>query len=177
MKNDKEIKELLNKLSDATTEPLPPALAEDIKRQIPHRLSLHRAGIDTINIIIHLKINKLAAAAAIIITIIFCATFLSGRDSTGGVIKDGMMFIKYWATADTANVSAIKSRYDRLLGRGEDVVWYGDRTATKDSSAVLMQRRLPDGNYEIMFADGREKQVTAEELIPILSGMLQKKAK
>ena len=177
MKNDKEIKELLKKLSDATTEPVHPALAEDIKRQIPHRLSLHRAGMDTINIIIHLKINKLAAAAAIIITIIFCATFLSGRDSTGGVIRDGMMFIKYWATADTANVSAIKSRYDRLLGRGEDVVWYGDRTTTKDNSAVLMQRRLPDGKYEIMFADGREKQVTAEELIPILSGMLQKKAK
>ncbi len=177
MKNDKEIKELLNILSDATTEPVHPALGEDIKRQIPHRLSLHRAGMDTINIIIHLKINKLAAAAAIIITIIFCATFLSGRDSTGGVIKDGMMFIKYWATADAANVSAIKSRYDRLLGRGEDVVWYGDRITTKDSSAVLMQRRLPDGKYVIMFADGREKQVTAEELIPILSGMLQKKAK
>jgi len=40
-----------------------------------------------------------------------------------------------------------------------------------------MQRKLPDGKYEIMFADGREKQVTAEELIPLLSRMLQNKAK
>ncbi|MCP4256693.1 MAG: hypothetical protein GY774_04100 [Planctomycetes bacterium] len=177
MKNDKEIKELLNKLSAATTEPVPPALGEDIKRQIPHRFSPHWVGRDTISIIVHLKINKLAAAAAIIITIIFCATFLDGRDSTGGVLQDSVLFIKHWATADTAGISAMKLRYDRLLGRGEDVVWYGDHFTTKDSSALLMQRKLQDGKYEVMFADGREKQVTAEELIPLLSRMLQKKAK
>ena len=177
MRDEKDIKELLNKLSDATTEPVPPALGEDIKRQIPHRLSHHRVGMDTINIIIHLRINKLTAAAAIIITIVICATFLGGRDSTGGVLQDSMMFIKYWATADTAGISAIKSRYDRLRGRGEDVVWYGDRITSKDSSIVLMQRKLPDGKYEVMFVDGHQKQVTAEELIPILSRMLQKKAK
>ena len=67
MKNDKEIKELLNQLTVATTEPVPPALGENIKRQIPHRLSPHWVGRDTISIIVHLKINKLAAAAAIII--------------------------------------------------------------------------------------------------------------
>ena len=177
MTKEQGLKELLNKLSDATTEPVPPALGEDIKRQIPLRLSPHRVGMDTINIIIHLRINKLAAAAAIIITIVICATVLGGRDSTGGVLQDSMLFIKHWATADTAGISAVKSRYDRLLGRGEDVVWYGDRITTKDSSAVLMQRKLPDGKYEVMFVDGREKQVTAEELIPILSRMLQKKAK
>jgi len=177
MRKEQELKELLIKLSDATTEPVPSALGEDIKRQIPHRLSHHRAGMDTINIIIHLKINKLTAAAAIIITIIFCATFLDGRDSTGGVLQDSMLFIKYWATADTANISAVKSRYDRLLDRGEDVVWYGDWINTKDTSTVLMQRKLPDGRYEVMFVDGHEKQVTAEELIPLLTKMLQKKAK
>lgn len=177
MTKEQELKELLNKLSDATAEPVPPALGEKIKRQIPHRLSHHRVGMDTINIIIHLKINKLTAAAAIIITIIICGAFLGGRDSTGGVLQDSMLFIKYWATADTSSMTAIKSRYDRLLGRGEDVVWYGDRITTKDNYTVLMQRKLPDGNYEIMFVDGREKQVTAEELIPILSRMLQKKAK
>lgn len=177
MKNDKEIKELLNKLSDATIEPVPPALAEDIKRQIPHRLSHHWVGRDTINIIIHLKINKLAAAAAIIITIVICATVLGGRDSTGGVIRDGVLFIKHWARAENADISAIKTRYDRLLDRGEDVVWYGDRLITKDSSTVLLQRKLPEGRYVVMFADGREKEVTSEELITLLSRMLQNKTK
>jgi hypothetical protein len=177
MRDEKDINELLNKLSDATVEPVPPTLAEKIKRQIPHRLSPHWVGRDTVSIIIHLKINKLAAAATIIITILICATVLDGRDSRGGVIKDSMLFIKHWATADTTGISAIKSRYDRLLGRGEDVVWYGDRITHKDSSTVLLQRKLPDGNYEIMFADGHEKQVTSEELIQILSRMLQKKTK
>ncbi len=178
MRKEQDLKELLNQLSDATTEPVPLALGEDIKRQIPHKLSHHRAGMDTINIMIHLRINKLAAAVAIIITIIFCATFLGGANSTGGgVLQDSMLFIKYWATAETANISAVKSRYDRLLGRGEDVVWYGDRITIKDSSTVLMQRKLPDGMYEVMFIDGHEKQVTAEELIPLLTKMLQKKPK
>ena len=177
MRDEKDIKILLNKLSDATMETAPPSLAEDIKRQIPHRLSPHWVGRDTINIIIHLKINKLAAAAAIIITIVICATILGGRDSNGGVLKDSVLFIKHWATTDTTGISAVKSRYDRLLGRGEDVVWYGDKITTKDRSAVLMQRKLQDGTYEVMFTDGHEKQVTAEELIPLLSRMLQKKAK
>ncbi|MBN1806633.1 MAG: hypothetical protein JW837_15395 [Sedimentisphaerales bacterium] len=177
MKNDKDIKELLNKLTDATTEPVPHTLAEDIKRQIPSSFPHHKMRKDTINIIIHLRISKLAAAAAIIITIIICGTFLGGRDSSNGVIQDGMLFIKHWARAGYTDISAIKSRYDRLLDRGEDVVWYGEQITSKDRSTVLIQRKLPDGNYEIMFADGREKQVTAEELIPILSRMLQKKAK
>ena len=177
MRDEKDIKELLNKLSGATTEQVPPTLVEHIKRQIPHRLSPHWVGRDTINIIIHLKINKLAAAAAIIITIIICATVLGGRDSTGGVIQDGILFIKHWATADTTGISAVKLRYDRLLGRGEDVVWYGDYITTKNSSTVLMQRKLSDGKYEVVFADGHEKQVSAEELIQLLSRTLQKKAK
>jgi hypothetical protein len=177
MRDEKDIKELLNTLSETTTEPAPPSLAEDIKRQIPHRLSPHWVTRDTINIIIHLKINKLAAAAAIIITIIICATVLGGRDSSGGVLQDSVLFIKHWATADTTGISAVKSRYDRLLGRGEDVVWYGDHVTTRNSSTVLMHRSLPDGNYEVMFADGHEKQVTSEELIQLLSRMLQKKAK
>ena len=178
MRREEELKELLNKLPDVTTEPIPDGLGEDIKRQIPHKLSTHRVGIDTINIIIDFRINKLAAAAAIIITIVFCATFLGGRDSTGGsVLQDSMLLIKYWGAANGINISAGRSKYEHLLNRGEDVVWYGDRLDPKDRGAVLMQRKLPDSKYEVMFADGREKQVTAEELIPLLTRMLQKKTK
>ena len=66
-----EIDVLLNKLADKTQESVHPELSEDIKHQIPHRLLTHRGGLDTIKIIIDLRINKLTAAAAIIITIIF----------------------------------------------------------------------------------------------------------
>ncbi len=160
------------------TEPVPQRLGEDIKRQIPHRLSPHRVGMDTINIIIDFRINKLAAAAAIIITIIFCATFLGGRDSTGGsVLQDSMLLIKYWGAADAGNISAGRSKYEHLLSRGEEVVWYGDWLNPKDSNAVLLQRRLADGIYEVTFVDGHEKQVDSEELIKLLARMLQKKTK
>ncbi|MFZ2146677.1 MAG: hypothetical protein WAV28_05595 [Sedimentisphaerales bacterium] len=178
MGKEEELKDLLNKLPDATTEPVRPGLAGDIKRQIPHRLSPHRVGIDTINIIIDLRINKLTAAAAIIITIVFCATFLGGRDSTGGgVLQDSMLLIKYLGAADKSDISAGRSKYEHLLQRGEDVVWYGDQLDPKDSGAVLMQRSLADGTYEVMFIDGHEKQVTPEELIQLLTKMLQKKTK
>jgi len=173
-----ELKELLNKLPVAMTEPVRPGLADDIKRQIPQKLLPHRCGINTINIIIDFRINKLAAAAAIIITIIFCATFLGGRDSTGGsVLQDSMLLIKYLGAADASAISAGRSKYEHLLERGEDVVWYGDRLSPKDSNDVLMQRKLDYGTYEVMFIDGREKQVTTEELLQLLTRMLQKKAK
>ena len=178
MRKEEELKELLNKLPDATTEPVSNGLGEDIKRQIPHKLSTHWGGINTINIIIDFRINKLAAAAAIIMTIVFCATFLGGRDSTGGsVLKDSMLLIKYWGASNGIDLSIGRSKYERFLQHGEDVVWYGDWLDPKDSGAVLMQRKLPDGKYEVMFVDGREKQVNAQELIPLLTRMLQMKTK
>lgn len=178
MGKEEELKGLLNKLPNATTEPVRPGLGEDIKRQIPHRLLPHRGGLDTINIIIDLRINKLAAAAAIIITIVFCATFLGGRDSTGGsVLQDSMLLIKYWGAADASNISAGRAKYEHLLSRGEDVLWYGDWLSPKDSNAVLMQRKLADGKYEVMFVNGREREVNAEDLIKLLTEMLQKKTK
>jgi hypothetical protein len=178
MKKEEELKELLNELAQKTTEPVRPGLAADIKHQIPYRLLHHRGGIDTINIIIDLRINKLAAAAAIIMTIIFCAAFLGGRDSTGGnVLKDSMLLIKYWGGVAENSVSTGRLKYEHLLDRGEDVVWYGDLLNPKDRNAVLMQRKLPDGKYEVMFVNGHQKQVTADELIKLLSEMLHKNNK
>jgi len=178
MPKEEELKELLNKLPDVTTEFVQPRLAEDIKHQIPHRLSPHRVGMDTINIIIDFRINKLAAAAAIIITIIFCATFLGGRDSAGGsVLQDSVLLIKYWGASVESDISAGRSKYELLLGCGEDVVWYGDSLDTKDRNAVLMQRKLADGQYEVTFVDGNEKQVNAEELVKLLTKMLKKGVK
>jgi hypothetical protein len=178
MKNEEELKKLLNELAHKSTEPVRPGLGQDIKRQIPHRLLHHRAGIDTINIIIDLRINKLAAAAAIIMTIIFCATFLGDREPDGGnVLKDSMLLIKYWGGGGKSNISTCRLKYEHLFERGEDVVWYGDLLNPKDRNAVLMQRKLPDGKYEVIFIDGREKKITANELVRLLSEMLQKKPK
>lgn len=176
-----KLKQLLKELAKRVREPVRPGLGEDIKHQIPTRLLRHRGGWDTINIIIDLRMSKSVAAAVIVITMILLANFLGSRDSTGGdIFQDSMLLIKYvggWTDADRINVSAGRSKYEHLLGLGEEVAWYGDDIDLQDSDAVLMQRKLSEGKYEVMLVDGRERQVSSEELIKLLTQMLQKKTK
>ena len=180
MGNEK-LKKLLNEVAEQAAEPVRPGLSEDIKHQIPHRLLRHKGGWNTINIIIDLRMSKLTAAAVIVITMILLASFFGSRDSMGdGIFRDSMLLIKYWSRgrgAYSSVVSAGRSKYEHLLNRGEDVAWYGDSIDPKDNNAVLMQRKLPDGKYGVTFVDGRERQVNAEELIKLLTRMLQKKTK
>jgi len=177
---EERLEKLLSELADATAEPVHPDLAEDIKHRIPRRLMHHRGGVDTINIMIDLRINKLAAAAAIIITMILCATFLGGRDSTSeGIIQDSRLLVKYFLGGESAgrsDVLAVKSRYEYLVQKGKDAVYYGDSIAG-DSDAVWMQWKLANGKYRLIFGDLREAEVSADELIKLQARMLQKKTK
>jgi len=178
--NEEKLEKLLNELADVT-EPVPPHLAEKIKHQIPQQLSPHRGGLDTVNIIIDLRISKLAAAAAIIVTMILCANFLGGRSPAGdGIYQGGKLLIKYCLGgigADRSNVLIAKSRYEYLAQRVKDVVYYGDSVDPQDSNVVLIQWKLSDGEYRVVFGDLREKTVSAEELIRLQAQMLQKRAR
>jgi hypothetical protein len=176
MKEEK-LEKLLNELAEKTTEIVRPGLAEEIKDNIPQPLCHHRRGMDTINIIIDLRINKLAAAASIIITMILLANLLDGRAPTGeGIYQDGKMLVKYLlGAAAEKNTVAVRSRYERLLQKGEDVVYYGDSIDAQDSDAILMHWKLSDDKYNVIFADFREEIVTAEQLIQLQGQMLQKK--
>jgi hypothetical protein len=175
---EERIKELLNELGRRVTEPVRPGLGEEIKQEIPRRIVRHRIGWDTVNIIIDLRLSKSVAAAAIIITMILLLNLFGGRDAaSGGVFQDSMLLIKYWGGAVEDEVSAARSKYEHLLDRGEDVIWYGDRIDPKDTKAVLIQQKLPDGKYAVTFVDGRETEVNSEELIKLLTRMVQKKAK
>ncbi len=177
---EENLKKLLNELADATAEAVPPHLAEDIKHQIPQQLSPHRGGVDTVNVIIDLKISKLAAAAAIIITMILCANFFGGRSQAGdGIYQNGKLLVKYCLgdiDGSRSDLSAAKSRYEYLAQRVEDVVYYGDSIDPEDSNAVLIQWKLSDGEYRVVFGDLREKTVSAEELIKLQARMLQKRS-
>lgn len=178
MKEEK-LGKLLNELADATTEPVRPHLAEDIKHQIPQQLSPHRGGLDTVNIIIDLRISKLAAAAAIILTMILFATFFGGRSQGGdGIYNSGKLLIEYCIEgirADRSNIMAAKLRYEHLAQQGKDIVFYGDSVDPRDSNAVLIQWKLANGKYKVVFGDLREETVSAEELIRLQGRMLQKK--
>jgi hypothetical protein len=178
---EEKLEKLLNELADATAEPVHPYLAEDIKHQIPQQLSPHKGGMDTVNIIIDLRISKLAAAAAIIVTMILFANFFGGQSpADGGIYQNGKLLIKYCLGgigADRSNVLTAKSRYEYFAQRVKDVVYYGDSVDPQDSNAVLIQWKLSDGQYKVIFGDLREKTVSAEELIRLQARMLQKKAK
>jgi hypothetical protein len=180
MKEEK-IEKLLNELADATAERAPSYLAEDIKHQIPQQLSPHRGGMNTVNIIIDLRISKLAAAAAIIVTMILFANFFGGPSQGGdGIYQNGKLLIKYCLGgigADRSNVLAAKSKYEYLAQTGKDVVYYGDSADPQDSNAVLIQWKLSEGEYRVVFGDLREETVSAEELIRLQARMLQKRVK
>jgi len=178
---DEKLEKSLNELAEAATQPVHPHLAADIKHQIPQQLSPHRGGMDAVNIIIDLRIGKLAAAVAIIVTMILFANLLRSRSPEGvGIVQDCKLLIRYCLGdiyTRRSNVLAAKSGYEHLAQRVEDVVYYGDSIDTVDSNTVLIQWRLPDGQYKVVFGDLREKTVTAEELIKLQARMLQEKAK
>jgi len=171
---DRKVHELLTELGRRLPDPVRPGLGEEIKQHIPHRLSRHKIRWDTVNIIIDLRLSKSVAAAAIIIAMILLLNLLGGRDSSvRGLVQDSVLLVKYWGRED---ISAVRSKYEYMLHRGEYVKWYGDAIDTKDSRAVLMQQRLPDGRYIITFVDGGEKEVDSGELVELLAQMLQEKA-
>lgn len=179
MKEEK-IEKMLNELADATAQPVRDGLAEEIKNRIPHRLIPHRGGLDTINIIVDLRISKLTAAAAIIMTIILCANFFGERDQAGGgVFHNSMLLVRHLCGWEGGGDDLFigRSKYERLLEQGERVEWYGDSVDLQDGNAVLMHWQLPDGRYGVFFVDGNEAVVNAEQLIELLTRMLRKETR
>ena len=175
MKPDK-IEQLLNELGSRTAEPVRSGLNEEIKQRIPHRLTRHKIGWDTVNIIIDLRLNKSVAAAVIIISVLLLLNLYGRRDATsGGFFQDSKLLIKYLGTGGKADIKAVKDKYELLLGRGEDVTWYGDWVDPADSNSVLIKQNLPTGKYMITFVDGREVEVDSRQLVELLSRTMQKK--
>lgn len=170
------IERLLNELGPKTAEPVRPTLGEEIKQRIPHRLTRHKIGWDTVNIIIDLRLNRSVAAAVIIISVLLLLNLYGRRDAAGGgIVQDGMLLLRYLGTGGKADLAAGKAKYELLLGRGEDVAWYGHWIDPADSNAVLMQQKLPAGKYVVTFVDGREAEVDSVQLVELLSRTMQKK--
>jgi hypothetical protein len=173
---EENVERLLNELAEGAAESPRPGLAQDIRNRIPHRLIPHRDGLDTINVLIDLRINKLTAAAAIIITIVLCANFFGGRDWT----EDGMHLIRHSLgriSAARSDSLAGGSKYLGFVETGKDITYYGDSIDPKDGEAILAHWQLPNGQYRVVFADFSTKIVSAEEVVKLQSRMLKKKTK
>jgi len=176
---EENIEKLLTKLANNTIENTRPDLAEEIKQNIPKKFGLHKNPLGTINIIIDLRVNKLAAAAAIIITMFLFANFFAASNSqTDGLYNEGRMLIKYCLgrTNKTENIklSVMPILYEDLRQKGKDVIYYGSSIDTQDSNAVLMQWKIGDGQYKVIFPDLSTRTVNAEELIDLLAKMIEK---
>lgn len=177
---EEKLKKLMNELAERTTESVRPGLAEDIKHRIPQKLTpSHRIGTDTVNIIIDLRVSKLAAAAVIIATMILFAVFFGSRDSVGdGIYQDGKLLVKYCLGGENTDrsdiLAGISKFYEYLLHKGKDVVYYGDSIDPDNSDALLLRWKLSEGKYKVIFGDLSAKTVTAEELIELQAQMLRK---
>lgn len=174
---EKRLKEALNELADFTKEPVRPELGQAIKHNIPQTFSPHKHGTDTIHIAINLRISKLAAAAVIIITILLCAGLFGGRDWTSAGIVTGIRDSLVGLGAGRTEVLAVRSKYEDLAQQGMLVVYYGDNIDKEDSSAVIMQLKITENQYRVVFADGSTKIVNAEQLVELLSRTLQQSTK
>lgn len=179
---EEKLGKLLNELADMTTGTVRPGLAEDIKHQIPNKLTPHK-GMDTINIMINLKVNKLAAAL-IIITMILSVSFLAGNTKDEGIYQDGKLMLRYYLAGDKSDrgneLAGMSKLYEYLVGQGKDVAYYGDSIDLKDSDAVLMQWKVADGKYKVIlvnFGALSIETVSPEELVELQRRMLQKKTK
>jgi hypothetical protein len=176
---DRKIEKLLGELRERLKHHIRSGLEDDIKGMIPSRLVAHT--INTINVIIDLRINRLAAAAAIIITMILMASLLGGADVAGNnIYSDGELLMRYifgLSGASQSDMLAVRSKYEYLVQEGIEAVYYGDKADLNDGESILLQWKLPDGRYEVILGDLHKKTVTAEELIELQSQMLQERIK
>jgi hypothetical protein len=173
--DQEKIENLLSELTEQTSESPRADFADEIKSRIPATLRPHRAA-EGLNIVINLRVSKLAAAAAIILTIVLWAHLFDRPDlAAGSIYNDCKLFLTYGLTGGGKEVALAKIRYQYLLDKGQDVFFYGQNADLKDSNAILVQWKLSDGSYRVIFANLREETVSAAELIKLQARMLQKR--
>ena len=172
---EEKLGRMLSELADRSAESVRAGLAEEIKHHIPKPLIPLKRGIHTVSIMIDLRVGKLTAAAAIIIAMVLFASFLGSRDSN--IYQDGKLLARYFlGDMEKSPMQTAKSRYDVLVGQNKDVVFYED-VDPRDSDAVLMHWKRPNGNYKVVYGDLRESEVSADELIRIQFKMLSRQRK
>ena len=177
MMSDEKAKDLLRKLPKCLAESAPVDLGRKIKQQIPQRLMVHRWGGETVNIIVHLRISRLTAVAAIVLTLVLCARFFSDSPPYGGtgLNEDIKVLLNLLPGKDgtPAEVQASLLRFqDKLAAKGYEVVNLANAHDGESSQALLMYWKLPDGEYRVIFRDLPTANVSVEELIKLQSQMI-----
>jgi hypothetical protein len=176
----RQLEELLKVLPGRLIARARPGLAQEIKNRIPHRLNLHR--LDTINIIVDLRISRLAAAAVILLAVFLIGAFFGGRDTNGlQMYQDGKLFLKYALGGENARKADVMPELmkfrDSLTAQGREVVFCGDRANLNDQYSILMYWPISDGKYGVILGDLSARTMTARTLIRLQARMLQEQKK
>lgn len=171
---------LLKALAAHGIERARPGLGQEIKNRIPHRLIAHR--MDTINIIVDLRISRLAAAAAIVVALLVIGSFFGARDAAGmQMYEDGKLFLRYTLGGENACTAQLLGNLghfrDELVAQGREVVYYSDQVKPNDRCAVVMHWKLSDDRYGVIFGDLTARTISAKTLITLQAHMLQDRTK
>lgn len=174
------IEDLLRTLGQRGLERPRPELGQEIKDRIPHRLIPHR--MDTINIIIDLRVSRLAAAAAIVLVVLVIGSCFGGRDAVSRrMYEDGKLFLRYALAGDDAckaQVLGNLARFrDDLEARGREVVYYGDSVDIRNKYDIVMHWKLSDDKYGVILGDLSARTISAKTLITLQNHMLLEKTK
>jgi hypothetical protein len=177
--NREKIETMLEKLGRATEGCAAGELGAKIKGQIPEDLRPHRKGMDSINIIIDLRVGRLAAAAAILGAAVLFGALFGGRDPVRTLYQDGKVLVEYITGANKPTLAGLSARIaatDPETG-DEKGFLYGERRRSQDSNDLLMHWRLDQDRYRVVFIDMRTDTVNSEELIKIQSRMIRRMTK
>jgi len=176
MKED-EFGKMMGELGSFTAEPVRPTLADDIKTHIPSRLESHHKGMHTVNIIIDLRVSRLAAAGVVVITLVLLAGLLGDHNSSdgGGIIQGcKAVVVHLWGNNKTAMNKAEPIPKPFVI-KGENVVFPPKAGDAQGSNVILMYSRLPNDKYRVTFSNSQVKEVNAGELIKLQAQMLQQR--
>ena len=174
------LENLLKTLAERGIERPRPALGQEIKNGIPRRLIPHR--MDTINIIVDLRISRVAAAAVIVLAMLLMGSFLGGRDAVGSrMLEDGKLFLRYTLSGEDACkaqvLSSLTQFRDDLAAQGRHVVYYGDKVNVDDKYAIVMYWKLSDDKYGVILGDLSARMISAKTLITLQNHMLMEGTK
>ncbi len=179
MPDKEQIEKLLRAFPKRGLEPVRPGLMQEIKNRVPHRLIAHR--MDSINIIVDLRISRVAAAAAIIVALVVAGALFGGREALSRrMVEDGKVFLKYTFAGENAYrgdvIGELLNLRDGLVSQGKEVVYYGDRAHLHDPHVVLMHWKLDEDRYGVILGDLSARTVSGKTLIRLQAYMLKKES-
>lgn len=176
------VEDLLKALARHGIERARPGLAREIKDRIPRRLIPRRS--DMIGLIAGLRVNRFAAAATILLTLLVVGSLLGGHNAIGKqMYEDSKLLLQYTLGGENACrarvIESLMQFRNDMAAQGREVVCYGNQADTRDRCAILMYWKLSDEDdkYGVVLGDLSIRTVSGDMLIRLQTYMLERQAK